>query len=150
MGGSSTGMPPLPVLVSPTPFPPFHLPLLIALSRRVSTLDQMRELVPTFRNAFNTDEETFKRVYKYTFNFARTGNQKGLSLEVAVEYWKLLLADRFGGHLDTWVEFLENVYKRSINKDTWNCMYDFVVLARGDPTLQSYDVDGRWRVRGGG
>jgi DCN1-like protein 1/2 len=103
----------------------------------------MRAMVPGLRQSFISDEETFKRVYKFTFGFARTGNQKGLSLDVAIEYWKLLFGDRFATHIDAWTEFLETVWKKSINKDTWNCMYDFVQLASKDPQLTGYDIDGK-------
>lgn len=54
--------------------------------------------------------------------------------------------------MDNWIDFLETEYKRSIAKDTWNCMYDFVQLADADPTLATYDTDGLspFVVRAGG
>ncbi|KAL0636912.1 Scaffold-type E3 ligase [Maublancomyces gigas] len=108
------------------------------------TLDKMRARVPDLRFAFSHDEALFKKVYLFTYNFARSPNQKSLPLESATEYWKLLFAKRFKTHMGNWIDFLETEYKRSIAKDTWNCMYDFVQLADGDPTLASYDTDGAW------
>lgn len=102
----------------------------------------MRARVPDLRSSFSHDEALFKKVYLFTYNFARTPNQKSLPLESATEYWKLLFAKRFKTHMNNWINFLETEYKRSIAKDTWNCMYDFVQLADSDPTLASYDTDG--------
>lgn len=106
------------------------------------TLDKMRARVPDLRSSFSHDEALFKKVYLFTYNFARTPNQKSLPLESATEYWRLLFAKRFKTHMNNWINFLETEYKRSIAKDTWNCMYDFVQLADSDPTLASYDTDG--------
>lgn len=108
----------------------------------------MRAVVPSLKTQFATDEAVFKKIYMFTFGFARTGNQKGLTLDVAAAYWKLLLAERFSTHIDAWIEFLETEWKKAINKDIWNCMYDFVQLARNDPALKGYDVDGKWPVVG--
>lgn len=78
----------------------------------------------------------------YTFALARSPGQKSLLLETATEYWKLLLDKRFEAQLPVWIEFLEKEYRKAISKDTWNCMYDFVLLVQRDPTLKTYDVDG--------
>jgi len=106
------------------------------------TLDQMRTRVPALRSSLSADEDVFKRVYMYTFALARSQGQKSLPLEAAAEYWKLLLNKRFEAQLPIWIEFLEKEYRKAISKDTWNCMYDFVQLARKDPELKTYDVDG--------
>ena len=63
-------------------------------------------------------------------------------MDVAIEYWKLLFAHRFLKNMSIWIQFLETEYNKSIAKDTWNCMYDFVQYADTDPELTSYDVDG--------
>jgi len=111
----------------------------------VSTFDGMRSRVPALRASLSSDEATFKRVYLFTYNFARSPGQKSLALEVATEYWKLLLNGRFpSAHLRAWIEFLEREYGKSVAKDTWNCMYDFVQLAQKDPELKGYDLDGAW------
>jgi len=113
-------------------------------SQNADSLDKMKAKIPTLRSSLTSDEPAFKRVYLFTYNFARSANQKSLPIDVATEYWKLLFGDRFRSHLPIWIEFLETEYKKSIAKDTWNCMYDFVQLANRDPTLESYDVDGAW------
>ncbi|CUS14429.1 unnamed protein product [Tuber aestivum] len=105
------------------------------------TLDKMRARVPALRISFTNDEATFKKVYLFTYNFARSPNQRSLQMDTAIEYWKLLFTHRFQKNLEDWIEFLETEYKKSIAKDTWNCMYDFVQFADKDPELKSYDVD---------
>lgn len=105
-------------------------------------LEQMRARVPALRRSLSSDEEVFKRVYMYTFALARSPGQKSLPLDTAIEYWKLLLDNRFEAQLPVWIEFLEKNYRKAISKDTWNCMYDFVQLVQRDPELKTYDVDG--------
>lgn len=114
------------------------------MSQGCDSLEKMRKKVPALRDSLSENEATFKQVYRFTYNFARTAGQKSLMIEVAAEYWKLLLGKRFAKHLPMWLDFLENEYKKSISKDTWNCMYDFMQLAEKDPSLESYDVDGAW------
>ena len=115
--------------------------------------------VPLLRASLKgEDEVTFKRVYMFTFRFALASpGSKSLPREIAIEYWRILLPllldggndrgrGRDRGLLDSWIEFLQQQgdghSKRGITKDTWNCMYDFVHLARRDPELEVYDLDG--------
>lgn len=123
---------------------PCNPPRLTNLTNSCDTLEKQRARVPALRSSFENDEAVFKKVYLFTYNFARSPNQKSLPLESAVEYWKLLFARRFKARMEDWIHFLEVEYKKSIAKDTWNCMYDFVQLADADPTpgLTSYDTDG--------
>jgi len=95
------------------------------------------------QKSFAQDEGLFKQVYLYTYGFARTPGQKSLSLETAIEYWKLLLGGKFV-LVDSWIAFLQEKHGKSIPKDTWNMLYDFVRLANEDPSLGSYDDEGAW------
>ncbi|KAI5811133.1 Cullin binding-domain-containing protein [Peziza echinospora] len=108
------------------------------------TIEKMRAKIPDLRNIILTDEARFKRVYLFTFNFARAANQKSLPLDTAIEYWKLLLGKKWKSHIDLWIEFLQRDYKKSIAKDTWNMLYDFVPLCEQDPELKEYDEEGAW------
>lgn len=63
-----------------------------------------------------------------------------VALDVAIEYWKLLLQDRYA-YLDLWIEFLREKYNKTIPKDTWNLLYDFVEDIGTD--FDAYDENGR-------
>lgn len=104
----------------------------------------MRAKIPELRQAILNDEATFKRVYLFTYAFLRPSGQKSLPLETAIDYWKLLLGRRWKGHIYSWIEFLEKEYKKSIAKDTWNMLYEFVGLCNIDPELKGYDEEGMW------
>ncbi|KAF8425181.1 Cullin binding-domain-containing protein [Tirmania nivea] len=108
------------------------------------TIEKMRAKIPELRNNISNDEATFKRVYLFTYTFARPPGQKSLPLDTAIEYWKLLLGRKWKTHINLWIEFLEKEYKRSIAKDTWNMLYDFMGLCNNDPELKSYDEEGAW------
>src|ERR1700694_2177749 len=62
-----------------------------------------------------------------------------LALDMAIEYWKLLLKDRYA-YLDLWIEFLRERYNRTIPKDTWNLLYDFIQDISTD--FDRYDENG--------
>ena len=62
-----------------------------------------------------------------------------LALDMAIEYWKLLLEDRWD-YLDLWIEFLRERYNKTIPKDTWNLLYDFVQDIGTD--FSQYDENG--------
>ncbi|KAI5807079.1 Cullin binding-domain-containing protein [Geopyxis carbonaria] len=112
---------------------------------RIDSLERMRSHIPVLRTEYAADEAQFKKVYMFAYGFALSSPaQKSLPLDVAVEYWRLLLRGRFDDHLDAWITFLETRYRKSIARDTWRCMYEFVLLAKKDGTLGGYDVNGAW------
>jgi len=102
----------------------------------------MKAYIPQLRQSM-ADEAFFKKVYLWTFNWARTQGQKGLPLEVATEWWRLLFQHRFANHLESWLTFLTEKWNKSVPKDTWNMLYDFVLFAEKDPKLESYDEEGK-------
>ncbi|EWC48177.1 hypothetical protein DRE_02281 [Drechslerella stenobrocha 248] len=108
------------------------------------TSDKMKEKIKGLRNSMQTDESFFKGVYLWTFGWAKPEGQKSLPLESAVEWWKLLLHNRFAGHLDRWTDFMTSEWCKSVSKDTWNMLYDFSKFAQGDPTLATYDEMASW------
>ncbi|KAJ3099786.1 Ubiquitin carboxyl-terminal hydrolase 48 [Phlyctochytrium planicorne] len=97
----------------------------------------MKEAIPRLRQDLD-DPTRFKDLYQFTFNFAKAEGQRSLTLDVAVAYWSLLLKDRFE-HLDDWIEFVTDHYKKSISKDTWNLFLDFVRTSEKD--FKNHDSD---------
>ncbi|TGZ80514.1 DUF298-domain-containing protein [Ascodesmis nigricans] len=129
-------------------------------SINVNSFDSMKAAIPTLRSSL-ADNDTFKRIYLFTFNYAREPPSKSLPLDSAMAYWKLLLEGRFDTLLPVWFEFLENMEKEKnkdlkdgdaakrkgvvITKDTWGCLLDFVKFANEDPGLEKYDLEyGSW------
>jgi len=95
------------------------------------------------REQAKIDDEFHKRVYLFTYAFARPEGQRALPLDMAIEYWKLLLRDRYT-YLDLWIEFLRENYNKTIPKDTWNLLYDFVEDIGTE--FSKYDENGAWPV----
>lgn len=89
------------------------------------------------------DTVKFKDLYQFTFNYAKNPGQKSLDLDMAIEYWKIVLSGRFK-FLDLWCKFLQEHHKRSIPKDTWNLLLDFSNLI--DDDMSNYDEEGAWPV----
>ncbi|KAK9474825.1 Cullin binding-domain-containing protein [Dipodascopsis tothii] len=98
-----------------------------------------------YRRRLAEDAEFFARVYRFTFAFVRAPGQRAVQLDTAIDYWRLLLADKFPeGMQARWETFLTAEYKRSIPKDTWNMLLDFTAAARADPALATYDAEAAW------
>eukprot|EP00051_Salpingoeca_urceolata_P000711 m.35559 g.35559 ORF g.35559 m.35559 type:complete len:264 (+) comp10932_c0_seq1:166-957(+) len=85
--------------------------------------------------------ETFRAIYLYTFDFAKTPPQRSLDLETAIGMWQLLLVGRFD-YLPHWIEFLQECHKKSIPRDTWNLLLEFVLTIK--PDFSNYDDEGAW------
>lgn len=110
----------------------------------VSSFDDMKRAVELMGDKLQNDDDYFTQVYRFTFKFnMQDEGQRILSQESAVDYWKLLLSDKFP-ILDKWITFLQERYKRGISKDTWNMIWDFAKYYKSDPNLQSYDEEGAW------
>ncbi|KAK9468837.1 Cullin binding-domain-containing protein [Lipomyces arxii] len=111
------------------------------------TITKMKKVVETLRDQMQNDPVFFKNVYRFTFIFVRSPGQRILNLDSAVEYWTLLLEDRFPDKrsFDQWVSFVTEQYKKAIPRDTWNMLLDFVVNVLNNANgLDSYDSEAAW------
>ncbi|KAK0536016.1 Scaffold-type E3 ligase [Tilletia horrida] len=102
----------------------------------------------------------YRRVYEFTYAFARPEGQKSLPLDSAIAFWELIIpcAPAFEGNsdassssgakftqrqLDLWKEYLTETMKgRAISKDTWSLFLDFISQINEDFT--NHDLDGAW------
>jgi DCN1-like protein 1/2 len=131
-----------PFTSSPTPFtsPALH-PLLIGTDS-VESFEGMKTSIPRLRKKLGSDPDYFRRVYLYTFEFARSEGQRSLGIELAQAFWNLLIPfglkggalrmQDYGGndspkasggwtddHTQLWYEFLKEKNIKGISKDTW-------------------------------
>jgi len=115
-------------------------------------------LIP-LRNQLATDSDYFKKVYNYTFDFARSEGQRSLGLDTAQEFWNLLLPHGSSGGALTgkstdditgwqerynrwWSEFLTQKGSKGVSKDTWTMFLDFVRSI--DAKFSTHDIEGAW------
>jgi DCN1-like protein 1/2 len=79
--------------------------------------------------------------------------QRHLLLEFATEQWRLFFTPGNGGikwnspttpWLDWWIDFMENHWKRPVNKDLWEQAEEFVQNTKDDETLGFWNPVGAW------
>ncbi|KAI5961587.1 DCN1 [Candida pseudojiufengensis] len=107
----------------------------------------------------------FKKLYDFTFKFLiESENQKVLNIELAIEYWKLLLPlliesysveqldlnkSKIQERINQWFEFLKNYdsnKRKIITFDTWSMFYNFLIeILFNDPlNFKNYDEMASW------
>ncbi|KAG6853841.1 hypothetical protein C0991_000835 [Blastosporella zonata] len=105
----------------------------------------MTALLPQLRTKLSDDPVYFRKVYNYTFDFARAEGQRSLAVETAQEFWGLLLPHGMQGaalshqkaesndgdvsmedeegwkpeYVDWWFSFLAGEKVKGVSKDTW-------------------------------
>jgi len=106
------------------------------------SIHKLTSILPELQTQIE-DPKAFKEFYQFTFNYAKNPSQKGMELETAVAYWRILLEDRFK-LLNLWIQYLEKHHNKSITKDCWNLLLDFAVTV--DEDLDKYDEEAAWPV----
>jgi len=119
----------------------------------INDVTKMRDLVLQ-RRASLADASfrpTFKSIYKHTFLLARQPGQKAVALEVATVYWRLLLTSpslewstSSTPWLEWWIEFVQEKYKKSVNKDMWDQTLVFAEKSLADENLSFWSEDSAW------
>ncbi|KAI9683895.1 MAG: Scaffold-type E3 ligase [Trizodia sp. TS-e1964] len=108
--------------------------------------------VQKLRSKLGSDNELFKRVYKYTFIVARNPGQKSVALESAIDYWRLLFSQPHGRAwrsknapwLDLWITFLQEKWQKSVNRDMWNMTYQFYEKSMEDESMAWWTLNAAW------
>ncbi|KAI0000769.1 Cullin binding-domain-containing protein [Russula compacta] len=134
------------------------------------SFEGMKATIPRLRKRLGADADYFRRVYVYTFEFARSDGQRSLGIDVALAFWGLLLphglkggalrpqldygddpmkaSDGGGGggwteeHSQLWYKFLNEKTVKGISKDTW-AMF-LVFLRTIDAKFEMYDMEAAW------
>jgi DCN1-like protein 1/2 len=97
----------------------------------------------------------FRKVYKYTFKIALPAGTRGVPLDAASEYWKLLFgssganwtqssSDLTKPWLDWYLSFLNDKWKKAVNRDLWDQTLVFEEKTRSGEGLEWWSEDGAW------
>jgi DCN1-like protein 1/2 len=123
------------------------------------SISSMHLSLSRLRSQLASDPEFFRKVYIYTFDFARSEGQRSLGLEAAQAFWDLLLPHGFEGGALTgrseedgkgwqepynrwWTDFLSQKGVKGVSKDTWVMFLDFVRAI--DAKFLNYDIEAAW------
>jgi DCN1-like protein 1/2 len=109
---------------------------------KCENLQQVKNKFPQWKNELN-DADNFKSFYLFVFDYAREKSARSIPVEMAVPYFKLVLASKYK-HLNEWCDYLEKVNKKAVTKDTWQQFLDFIRNVKVD--LSDYDADQAWPV----
>lgn len=99
------------------------------------------------------ERDLFRKVYRYAFIVGKEGEQRALSLELALLYWDTLFkkpgqiwigSSRKTDWLNEWKSFLQENWKRSVNRDMWNQTLEFAFKSIDDESLGFWSEDGAW------
>ncbi|EEH04189.1 defective in Cullin neddylation protein [Histoplasma capsulatum G186AR] len=116
------------------------------ISKQTSYAAMLRARIPN-------EPDLFRRVYRYTFIICRLAGQRNLTLDIATEQWRLFFTTINGGinwntrstpWLDWWIEFVEESWKRPVNKDLWEQVEVFMRKTKEDETFDWWSEDGAW------
>jgi len=101
------------------------------------SISKLRNRLPDVEKEIDSNQEKFKEFYAFTFGYAKSNStQKGLDVQTAVGYWNIVLKDKFQ-FLDIWNTYLAENYKKDIQKDAWNMLFDFATLI--DENMSNYE-----------
>lgn len=106
-----------------------------SIQKLQSRLDYLRCLL--------NDQNIFKAIYRYAYDFARDKDQRSMDMETAKAMLQLLLGKHWSLY-SQFSQFLDQSKYKVINKDQWCNILEFSRTIFND--LSNYDVDGAWPV----
>ncbi|KAF2723620.1 DUF298-domain-containing protein [Polychaeton citri CBS 116435] len=115
------------------------------------SLTKIRNVILQRRSQLSSDATLFKNVYNHTFSLALSGNQKILPLEVAREFWQLLLSSPSwdwrtdkNPWLQHWFDFLESKGQKAVNKDLWKMTPTFARETMKNDDVSFWSEESSW------
>ena len=94
---------------------------------------------------------TFKKIYQRAFLTGKEPQQKAIDKDIAIVFWDMLFdptvhpwQTRNVNWLDMWKSYLEEKWKRSVNKDMWSQTLIFAGKTMEDETLKFWSEDQAW------
>lgn len=115
------------------------------------TLPKQRQYIGEQIKSLLSDPAYFKRLYRWTFGFAKENSQKALQLDTAIIYWGVLFSPPGPtlhmtsiNWLDEYTNYLRESWNKSVNKDMWNQTLEFFLKALVDESLSFWSEDGAW------
>ncbi|KAM1007795.1 hypothetical protein ACFX2A_004409 [Malus domestica] len=107
----------------------------------IDSLDKFREKIPFMRSELK-DEQKFREIYNFAFDWAKEKGQKSLALDTAIGMWQLVFAEKQWPYVEHWCQFLPARHNKAISRDTWSQLLEFATAV--DPSLSNYDAEGAW------
>ncbi|KAK4046367.1 Scaffold-type E3 ligase [Microbotryomycetes sp. JL221] len=113
---------------------------------RKDSIATQRQHIETLRDSLR-QSDYYRRMYNFTFDYAKTEGQKSLQLDTASDLWNLLIpldpsSDFPVEHLQWWQEFLVGRGSKAVSRDTWNLFLEFVRTI--DSRFEQHDEEAAW------
>lgn len=90
------------------------------------------------------DTDFLRKIYVYSFRFLLEEGSRTIPKELATDYWKLLIHDKFGEKSEKWCQFVDQKWEYAINRDQWNMLFNFMVEWEAAQSLDFYDEMAAW------
>ncbi|RKF59514.1 Defective in cullin neddylation protein 1 [Erysiphe neolycopersici] len=114
-------------------------------------ISKQKNYVSSQIQQMSIDMALFKRIYRHAFFASKESSQKAIPLENAIVYWSLLFnskarkwASNSTDWLQLWIEYLQQNWNRTVNKDMWNQTFEFYQKSIMDEKLSFWSEDGAW------
>nr|AJR16774.1 defective in cullin neddylation 1 protein [Petunia integrifolia subsp. inflata] len=107
----------------------------------VDSVEKFKKKIPSLRSELK-DEDNFRDIYNFAFDWAKEKGQKSLALDTAIGLWQLLFAEFQWPLVDHWCQFIQERHNKAISRDVWFQLLEFAKTV--DSTLSNYDAEGAW------